>query len=477
MTTKVIGGTVTDIAGTPLVGIQVTITLKVPTGFRISDSASVVPVYTLTTQTGGLWTATVECNDTITPAGTAYEVKETYPFGGWKVYLIQVLSTLPAGTNQVLGLIIPEMSPVGVINTFLTRAQGDALYAGSVGPTGPQGPPGPTGPAGPTGATGSQGPQGIPGTTGATGSQGPQGNPGATGSTGAQGPTGNTGATGSQGPQGNPGASMFGITFVGDATANVTLTSMPAAEDYFNTSVRYATKLDLAGYTQCRLIMRKMATAGPVSSAVMLKYSTTNPASAFSGAAWTASGAQCTLSGTNTTVDSGWIDMPAGMRANDMFIVPTEGSGDGAASPVVGGLWAFFRASGVVPNFTRTEEKVQFAPCNGVTAAVYTDYYQPIIFDKSRYAGYSSIVFQADLNQSAAGSFQCWAQLAKLTGPTPITASEVTQAAMAQFSHVIKESGDISSLLTNGPDIYEIQGKVAAGGTVNLPFSAIVVRY
>jgi hypothetical protein len=270
---------------------------------------------------------------------------------------------------------------------------------------------------------------------------------------------------------------MFGVTFVGDATANVTLTAMPAAEDYFNTSVRYATKLDLAGYTQCRLVMRKMATSGPVAAAVLLKYSTTNPASAFSAGAWTASGAQCSLNGTNVTVDSGWIDMPAGMRANDMFIVPTELSGDGSASPVVGGLWVFFRASGVVPNFTRTEEKVQFAPCNNVTAAVYTDYYQPVIFDKSRYAGYSSIVFQCDLNQGNSGSFQCWAQLAKLVGPTPITQSEVTQAAMAQFAHQIKESGDISSFLTNGPEIYEIQGKVAAGGQVNVPFSAIVVRY
>lgn len=279
---------------------------------------------------------------------------------------------------------------------------------------------------------------------------------------------------------GTPGAvggpSQFGITFVGDATANVTLTSMPAAEDYFNTSVRYATKLDLLGYTQCRLIMRKMATAGPVGSDIQLKYSTTNPASAYSGAAWTPSGALCQLTGTNTTVDSGWVDMPAGMRVNDIYIVPTEAGGDAATSPVVGGLWVFFR-SAAVPNFTRIEEKVQFAPAAGVTATAYTDLYQPIIFDKSKYVGYSSIVFQCDLNQGNAGSYQCWAQIAKLTGPTPITQSEVTQAAMAQFSHVAKESGDISALLSAGQDMYECQVKVAAGGQIFLPFSAIVVRY
>lgn len=193
MTTKVIGGTVLDLAGNGVLNAKVTITLKAPAGFRTSDSASLVPQIAVIGPTG-TWTATVECNDTITPAGTVYEIKETYNFGGWKTYLIQVLSSLGGGTNQVLGLIIPEMSPVGVVNNFLTKAQGDALYAGSVGPTGPQGPPGPTGPA-----------STVPGPTGPAGATGPQGSTGATGSTG---PQGTTGATGSQGPQGTAGVGV-----------------------------------------------------------------------------------------------------------------------------------------------------------------------------------------------------------------------------------------------------------------------------
>jgi len=128
VTTKVIGGTVLDLSGTAVPNAQVTITLMTKVAFRVSDGASVVPEIQKFTNGSGVWTATVECNDTITPVGTLYEIAETYSLGGWKRYLIQVLSTLPGGTNQVLGLIVPQMSPVGVVNSFLTKALADTLY-------------------------------------------------------------------------------------------------------------------------------------------------------------------------------------------------------------------------------------------------------------------------------------------------------------------------------------------------------------
>jgi len=128
MTTKTVGGTVRDITGTPIENAEIRIHLLTQVAFRTVDDSSVVTDLTLFTAADGTWSATIECNDTITPAGTLYEVKEDYAFGGWKTYLIQVLSSLPVGTNQVLDLIIPEMSPVGIVNAFLTQALADTLY-------------------------------------------------------------------------------------------------------------------------------------------------------------------------------------------------------------------------------------------------------------------------------------------------------------------------------------------------------------
>lgn len=169
MTTKTIGGTVVDIAGSPIERAEVTVSLRTQVAFRNGDDASLIPVLTKFSAANGTWTAIVECNDTITPEGTAYEVKEDYSFGGWKSYLIHVPSTLPVGTNQVLDLMIPELTPVGVVGNFLTKEEGDELYAGSEGPQGPPGPQGIPGPTGPTGPTGATGPQGVPGPSGGTG--------------------------------------------------------------------------------------------------------------------------------------------------------------------------------------------------------------------------------------------------------------------------------------------------------------------
>jgi len=279
------------------------------------------------------------------------------------------------------------------------------------------------------------------------------------------------------GMSGPGGFSQFGVDFVADASANVTLTSLAAAEDYLGTSVRYAHKLDLAGYTQCRFLVRKMATAGTATSKLALKYSTTNPANAFSAGAWTTSGAELLLNNTNTNLDTGWIAMPAGMCVNDIYVCPTQQGGDGATSPVVGNIQAYFRASGIVPNMSRAEMKVQMAASSGQTATAYTSLYQPCVFDKSRFVGYSQIVYQADLVNSNAGNGQLWAQLAFLNTAVGITQSEVTQVSAAQNAHNLKDSPDISAYLTNGPDVYMNQVKTVAGASLAIPFSAIVVRY
>jgi Collagen triple helix repeat (20 copies) len=289
-------------------------------------------------------------------------------------------ATGPAGAQGVQG-------PQGIPGT-----QGPTGSTGPPGPTGPTGAdstvPGPPGSTGPPGATGPTGPAGAdstvpgpPGAQGVKGDKGDQGNPGPTGATGSQGPTGSTGpagATGATGPGVAPGGTLdqvlakasatdfatkwvtptagsggtdnvlssMEVTFIADATANTTLTAMAAAEDYLATSVRHTTKVDLANFSQVRFVVRRMATASAPGAVVNLKYSLTDPASAFSAAAWMAIPAQLSLNATSVTLDTGWINMPAGMKVNNVYLSVTQAGGDGTAAPVIGSVRAFFKGVG-----------------------------------------------------------------------------------------------------------------------------------
>jgi Collagen triple helix repeat (20 copies) len=289
-------------------------------------------------------------------------------------------ATGPAGSQGVQG-------PQGIPGT-----QGPTGSTGPPGPTGPTGAdstvPGPPGSTGPQGATGPQGPAGAdstvpgpPGAQGVKGDKGDQGDPGPTGATGSQGPTGSTGpagATGATGPGVAPGGttdqvlakasatdfatkwvtptagsggtdnvlSSMEVTFIADATANTTLTAMAAAEDYLATSVRHTTKVDLANFSQVRFVVRRMATASAPGAVVNLKYSLTDPASAFAAAAWMTIPAQLSINVTSITLDTGWVNMPTGMKVNNVFLAVTQAGGDGVAAPVIGSVRAFFKGVG-----------------------------------------------------------------------------------------------------------------------------------
>ena len=142
---------------------------------------------------------------------------------------------------------------------------------------------------------------------------------------------------------GGASTQQLSITFVADATANTTLTDMAAAEDYLGTSVRHVAKADLAAYSHVRFVVRRMATASAAGAVVNLKYSLTNPANTFSAAAWNSIPCQLSIVATNTTLDSGWIAMPAGMKVNDVYLAVTQAGGDGVLDPVLGAVRAYFR--------------------------------------------------------------------------------------------------------------------------------------
>lgn len=236
---------------------------------------------------------------------------------------------------------------------------------GEPGPQGPQGVPGPKGDKGddgargPEGPAGIQGPQGVPGLPGATGNtglqgpagpQGTQGPPGADstvpgppGQQGAQGPQGIQGEPGAQGQQGPAGAAsvlVLPLTVDGAAT---TWTNMPSADTFLLGSHRHIVKIDLSGFTQCRLVVNKQATAGAASSKIRLVF-----AAAFSTATnayaniGTAEVACSPLNVQNTVLASNWINLAAGARA-DVFVAAIGSGGDGVLDPTFGSIVAQFK--------------------------------------------------------------------------------------------------------------------------------------
>jgi Collagen triple helix repeat (20 copies)/C1q domain len=292
------------------------------------------------------------------------------------------------GATGVQGAQGPQGIPGSTGPTGATGPKGDKGDKGDVGadstvpgPPGATGPAGSTGPAGPAGADstvpGPQGPAGPQGVKGDQGAQGPTGATGTAGAPGATGPAGATGATGATGPGVAAGGTLdqvlakasavdyetkwvtpavgagtdnvigsLDVTFVADASANTILTAMAAAEDYLATSVRHVTKVDLTAVGQVRFIVKRMATAAAAGAVLNLKYSLTDPASVFSAAAWNAIPAQVSLATPNVTLDTGWVNIPVGMKVNNVYLAVTQAGGDGSAAPVVGSIRAYFKGTG-----------------------------------------------------------------------------------------------------------------------------------
>jgi hypothetical protein len=191
--------------------------------------------------------------------------------------------------------------------------------------TGAQGPQGETGPQGPTGDAGPQGTQGVQGDVG------PQGLPG---DDGPQGPEGPQGIQGIQGPAG-PNSQLI-VPLVSDA-AGIIWTNMPAAVTFFGGSHRFATKINLTDYLQVRLIVNKQGVAGAAASIVRLRYRTAFDATVTNWLQIGVSSVQVAVNVQNTVLDSGWIDLAAGAKA-DVFVTLDGSGGDGVLDPQFGGV-------------------------------------------------------------------------------------------------------------------------------------------
>jgi len=111
------------------------------------------------------------------------------------------------------------------------------------------------------------------------------------------------------------------------------------------------------------------------------------------------------------------------------------------------------------------------------TSTTYDDMaFARLTFDRTKYVGYKGMYFKAIVDQNAAGSFTTNVQLIT-NGGTVITGSGLSVSNQAQFAQQSLISSELSANLTNGNDIYRVQAKVAAGGTVGVEWAAIIVRF
>lgn len=140
---------------------------------------------------------------------------------------------------------------------------------------------------------------------------------------------------------GGGGAGQLSLPIVADA-AGFTWTNMPAALTFLNGSHRFSTKADLTSYTQVRIIVNKQGTAGAASSKIRLLYRTAFDATVANWLTIGASEVEVAVNVTNTVIDSGWINLVAGAKA-DVFLTVAGISGDGVLDPIFGSIVVQFK--------------------------------------------------------------------------------------------------------------------------------------
>lgn len=187
------------------------------------------------------------------------------------------------------------------------------------------------------------GPPGADGQDGAAGAQGIQGIQGIQGPQGDQGPQGPQGDPGPQGAAGANGQSIAIVNFHANGTANVTMTNQAVAEQFLGNSDRNITKIDLTGFTQVRLLTRVLTLSASVNSPrLRLRYRSGAFSNAIANFSQIGDSDVVTSLSATGLIDSGWINLVAGAKA-DVFITVAQIGGDATADPAVGMVAAHFR--------------------------------------------------------------------------------------------------------------------------------------
>lgn len=138
---------------------------------------------------------------------------------------------------------------------------------------------------------------------------------------------------------GGSGSGQLALTF---NTASTIWTNMPAAVTILFGNAAAIQKANLSGYTQCRLLLNKLGVAGNTNSKIVLEYATSYTQTAATYIDIGTTEVSCATTGQNTYIDSGWINLATGAKA-DVFITVTGINGNGTLDPVFGAITAQFR--------------------------------------------------------------------------------------------------------------------------------------
>lgn len=121
-----------------------------------------------------------------------------------------------------------------------------------------------------------------------------------------------------------------------------TWTNMPLALTFANGALRMVQKVDLTNYADVRFRVFKAATAGAAASKLILRYITAINTTAANWLDIGTSEVSVATNVQNTFLDTGWIALVAGAKA-DVFITVLGSGGDGAIDPIFGSVVAEFR--------------------------------------------------------------------------------------------------------------------------------------
>lgn len=141
-------------------------------------------------------------------------------------------------------------------------------------------------------------------------------------------------------PAGIPATTVLNIH--SDAGANVTLTNQANAEQFLGNSNRNIHKINLSNYTQVRLVARVVtASASANTPRVYAEYHTSFSTTVGDYSGIGTSAVNCSLAATGV-IDSGWVNLAAGAKA-DVFVTVLQNGGDGAADPALGAVTLQFK--------------------------------------------------------------------------------------------------------------------------------------
>lgn len=102
------------------------------------------------------------------------------------------------------------------------------------------------------------------------------------------------------------------------------------------------TRKDLSTYTQVRLVLMKLGTAGAAASVIRAKYITAFSTTVGSWLQLGTSDVVVAINNTNQIRESAWIDLAAGAKADVYLGIAMQG-GDAALDPIVGNVALEFR--------------------------------------------------------------------------------------------------------------------------------------